>query len=197
MKLQSLVALVALLGAASIAQAKIIDATCTTDTDGAIVMEGWSWWWDDAESTAYMQMTEVQRAAPGHVFPTFTADSELDPFAHITKEVQNDTTFAWTDYHINITLNKTFHIESAVQPTGWLAPVMTQPSEISPGVWYGYVDYYYGGAGTEIPIGGLATYELTASFAGSANFAVEQIPTPEPTTFGLLLIGGVALLRRR
>jgi hypothetical protein len=197
MNTRFLVAALALVVAASLAEAKIIDATCTAGDGGGIVMEGMTWEWSDAEMTARMWVREVQKLPVGYLYPTFTADSELDPSAHIIKEVDNDTTFAWTDYHINLTLNKTFQIVSAVQPTGWLTPVMTQPSEVSPGVWQGAVDYYYGGPGTEILIGGTATYDVKASFAGSANFTVEQRPTPEPSTLGLLAIGAVALLRRR
>ncbi len=143
MKLQSLVAWLTILGAASLAQAAIVDADCTSE--GAIVMEGWSWWWEEAETTAYMQISEIQGEGFARVFASFIADTPEDPYAYIIKEVENDTTFAWTDYHINLTLNKTFTIVSVSEPSGWATPAVTQPTEVSPGVWQGAVDYNYGG----------------------------------------------------
>jgi hypothetical protein len=196
MKLQSFIAWAAILGTAAVAQADIIDAYCTADEE-AIVMEGWSWQWFEEESTARMWVYEVQKLPVGRPYPSFIADSDLDPYAYIIKEVENDTTFDWTDYHIDLILNKTFEIVSVGQPVGWVTPVVTQPTEVEPGVWVGAVDYYYGGPGTEILIGGTATYDVKVSFAGTANFTVEQVPTPEPATVGLLALGTLTLLRRR
>ncbi|MBN2446848.1 MAG: PEP-CTERM sorting domain-containing protein [Phycisphaerae bacterium] len=196
MKTRFVITGLAVLAAASLANAAIIDASCTDDGDGAVTMGAWDWTWDAGTETATMTVPETQHWGPAHIFPEFFADSEVDPYAWVIKEVENDTTFVWTDYHINITLNNTFTIVEAAGPAGWLTPVITQPTQVG-SEWIGSVDYYYGGSGTEILIGGIGDFSAKMQFAGSASFCFEQIPTPEPASLGLLVMGGLALLRRR
>ena len=143
-----------------------------------------------------MNVPEVQHWGPAHIFPTFVADSEEDPSAWVIKEVENDTGFDWTDYHINVTLDKVFTITDTMSPDGWLDAVITQPTQ-QDDIWLGSVDYYFDGSGTEILMGNTGEFGVKMSFAGSVVFCMEQIPTPEPSAMCLLMLGGLALLRRR
>lgn len=191
--------LVSVLGVLAVvmpAMGDVIEADCWDDGDGAVTMGAWTWYWDDGTQTANMNVPECQHWAPAHIFTEFITDTPEDPFAWILKEVENDTTFDWTDYHINISAPQMFGIVLALQPAGWLAPVITPPT-LQGTEWVGAVDYYYGGPSTEVPIGGVGEFGVRLQFAGSVTFCIEQIPTPEPSSLALLALGAVALLRRR
>ena len=174
----------------------VINADCYDDGDGAVTMGAWTWSWDDVEGTAYMNVPEVQHWGPAHIYPEFYTDTPADPYAWIIKEVENDTTFDWTDYHVNITMDHEFSIVTATSPTDWLTPSITQPTQ-QDDVWVGSIDYQYDGVGTEITIGNIGEFGMKLSFSGTSCFCVEQIPTPEPSSLGLLSLAAFGLLRRR
>ncbi|MFH1419060.1 MAG: hypothetical protein ABII12_12345 [Planctomycetota bacterium] len=177
--------------------ADVVNANCYDDGDGAVTMGAWSWSWDDPSDTATMNVPEVQHWGPAHIFTEFITDTPEDPSAWVIKEVENDTTFDWTDYHINVSLDKPFTIVTATSPDGWLAPVITPATDQGGGLWLGWVDYYYDGAGTEIAIGSTGEFGVKLNFAGTVSFCMEQIPTPEPSTACLLAVSAIMLLRRR
>jgi hypothetical protein len=194
---------VLLLLAASTVNASIINWSCNDDGDGGIVMNtpvltpvG-----DEYDLT----MSGVQHFYPAHMVGDFTTDSILDPTVRILQGVENDTTFAWTDYHIAIGMNNsTLAILSTgiVAPSGWTwnitAPIAGQmPNGAGPG-YVGIIDYYQG-TGSSIAIGDEGLFGFKISFSGSTSFSfsTEQVPTPEPATIGLLGLGAMALLKRR
>ena len=180
-----------------LASANIIGWSAADDGDGALVMNAA---WDDSTNT--LNMSGTQYWYPGHVLGDFTTDTELDPTVWIVETVVNQTDFAWTDYHIDVTMTKPFSIVGVVSPPDWTWAI-TPPAPSVAG-YLGTVDYY---AGTNIPIGGSGTFGLVVSFAGSVQFSLEQIPTGEPAAVpvpipGALLLGGVGVgcvgwMRRR
>ncbi|MBN2562893.1 MAG: PEP-CTERM sorting domain-containing protein [Phycisphaerae bacterium] len=174
----------------------VVGADCYDDGDGAVTMGAWSWEWDDPSDTATMNVPETQHWAPAHIFTEFYTDTPEDPNAWVIKEVENDTDFDWTDYHINVSLDRMFTIVTATSPTDWLTPVITQPT-LQGEVYLGTVEYYYDGLGTEIPIGETGEFGVKLNFTGSVSFCMEQIPTPEPSSAAMLALGALALLRRR
>ena len=176
--------------------------TCAPDGDGAITM---SYTNLTPESGGYLlDMDGAQHWYPAHLAGDFTTDLPLDPTVRILEGIDNDTTFAWTDYHITIGMNNpTFAISSIsglVMPVGWTAAVSAVlPGPMPNGGGSGYVgtiDYYIG-TGAPVAISGSADFGFKISFTGSTIFSTEQIPTPEPATIGLLGLGAMALLRRR
>jgi len=183
------------------AKADITDWNCADDGDGAIVMDTPTWGESGGEYTLAMNGTQYWH--PAHVEGDFTTDTPTDPIVWIIETVDNQTSFDWTDYHIDIGMDKTFSITSVIAPLGWTY-VVTAPQEglDLPGDtphgtgWVGSVDYYYGGSGTEIAIGDSGDFGLKVSFVGSVAFCTEQVPTPEPTTLALLSVGALALIRR-
>jgi hypothetical protein len=182
------------------AQANITSWECANDGDGAIDCNA-SW-----DSNTYELTIEGnQFSSPGHMVGSFTTDSELDPNVKVTNSVDNDTTFTWTDYHINLYMNKTFTLSSvqAVDPNDWTYNVVQPlgtPSAIydahgNPWSYVGTVNFY---AGTPVPNDdSTLTFSYKMSFLGSIAFEQEMIPTPEPATLTLLALGGLALMRRR
>lgn len=195
----------AVLATASLAQANIIAWNCDDDGDGAIVMDTPTF--SQLGVAEYqLTMTGVQDWWPAHVEGDFTTDEEGDPTVWIIETVENSASIqplVWTDYHIDIGMNKTFSIVGVVAPPDWTWAI-TQPNPAGgqqlpnqpPGTlgYVGTIDYY---AGTPIAPGQSGNFGLVVSFLGSVQFCTEQIPTPEPASMTLLVLGGLAMLRRR
>jgi hypothetical protein len=131
--------------------------------------------------------------APGHILGNIITDTEEDPRLTLIHEIDNETGYAWTDYHVEVTMSKAFSIDNVtVANAGWTS-VTTGPIQVGSD-WIGKIDYYAGDA--VAPLGTLDfAYRMT--FTGSANFAEQLTPTPEPATLSLLILGGLALVRRR
>lgn len=195
MKAKYLIAGMLVLCAGAVANAEIVDWNCDADGDGAIVMN--SIGFDDPTDT--LTCNGTQHWKPAHILGDFTTDTELDPIVWARNTIFNDSEvapFSWTDYHINITMNKTFSILSTATMEGWTCNNITQPTQ-SGSLWTGTVDFLKSGTGLPVNIGDWGQFDVKFSFLGSINFTMEMIPTPEPTTLSLLLLSGLALLRRR
>src|SRR4030042_1429330 len=113
------------LASTSLVSASIIDWNCDDDGDGAIVMSYADLIGSGGDYT--LEMDGKQYWYPAHMEGDFTTDTELDPTVWLIEEIENDTTFAWTDYHITIGMDKTFSILSTglVAPTGRATVITT------------------------------------------------------------------------
>jgi hypothetical protein len=131
----------------------------------------------------------------GHIQGDIITDNELDPSLTLNNSIDNDTDFTWTDYHVKVTMNKTFTIDNVtVANPGWTS-VLTPPSQVGSD-WIGYIEYY---AGVPIPVTGQINFSYRMTFLGSASFQEELTPTPEPGTLALVAFGllGLFVMRRR
>jgi hypothetical protein len=185
--------------------ATITDYNCVDDGDGAIVMGPAELTDNGLEGDALeytLSMSGVQYWFPAHVEGDFTAPS--DPKVWIAETVDNQTDFAWTDYHITIGMTKFFSIStSVIAPDDWTFAVtqplvaggQTLPNDNGIG-WVGTIDYYIG-AGAPIGIGESGDFGFKVTFDGSVEFCTEQIPTPEPATMALLSLGALVLRRKK
>ncbi len=190
-----------LLFAVSTVNASIVGWNCADDGDRAIVMGTPSWAETDGEYE--LAMHGIQNWYPGHVAGDFSTDTLEDPTVRIIEDVFNDTTFAWTDYHITIGMSQTFSFVNSglLTPAGWTAVVSPVsageiPNDGGDG-YVGTIDYYKGPTGNAIAIGDDGTFGFKISFNGSISYCMQQIPTPEPTTIILLGLGAVSVIRRK
>jgi hypothetical protein len=174
----------------SAAGASIISASAHDDGSGAFVCTSTSW----VKSTSTMYIDGNQYWYPGNVQSQYTTDTPEDPTVWVRNTVENDTDFAWTDFHIDITMSKPFTIDSASGPTNWTFQI-TPPVQQVDLSYLGKIDYYRA-SGSAVAIGGTGDFDYQLSFAGSISYNQQMIPTPEPGTV-VLLAGGVVALRRR
>jgi hypothetical protein len=193
---------VLLLLAATTVNASIVGWNCADDGDGAIVMGSATWTVVDPVLHDYdLSMSGAQYRSQANVAGDFTTDNDLDPSVRIIEDIDNDASFAWTDYHITMGMSHNFSFVTAglVMPDGWTATVSAVTAGIIPNGgngWVGTIDYV-NDTGDAIAIGDTGEFGFKVSFSGSTSFCTEQNPTPEPATIGLLGLGAMALLRRR
>jgi hypothetical protein len=195
MKFRMLVIMAALLACATFSYADIIGNTIADDGDGVISCYTYGF-----EKTADHEFKlDIDGSHntwdSGHIQGDIIADSELDPSLTLNNSIDNDTGSIWTDYHVKVTMNKTFSIDNVtIGNPGWTS-VTTAPANIGSD-WIGYIDYF---AGTPVPNLGVINFSYRLTFLGSASFQEELTPTPEPGTLVLLVGGliGLLVVRRR
>ena len=133
----------------------------------------------------------------GHIQGDIITDTELDPTLTLFNEIDNDTGVTWNDYHVKVTMSKSFSFSNvAVTNGGWTFNTTT-PVQVGSD-WIGYIDYF---AGNLVPNGGTLDFSYAISFLGSVSFQEELTPStvPEPGTFALMVCGltGLLVMRRR
>jgi MYXO-CTERM domain-containing protein len=205
MKHTWLMALLAILALGMPASAGITNHNCDDDGDGAIVMTTQTLNYEGIEEGIKLytlDVTAAQYDVSANMFGDFTVDD--DPRVWITQGVENDTTFAWKDYHLVLGMTQSFTVLATSSPDGWVAPTVSDVTEGTVGHGdaqvTGYmvtVDYLWGGEGTEVAIGDDGSFGIKVQFSGSVAFCTEQTPTPEPGSLALIGMGALALLRRR
>jgi len=148
---------------------------------------------------------EGYQSGPGQMSGTITTSDPQDPTLTIANSIDNDSSFAWTEYIVDVSMNTSFSIASAnaAAPAGWSANI-TQPGAPVAGIYTGTIDYVGGTPVAIAPASGSEldfAYQVVFSGATSYNLTESVTPVPEPCALGLLALGGLVLgqrgLRRR
>ena len=199
MKTKACILLAALMASACLSRANIVAYNLADDGDGVINCSNYGLN-PQGEGNYSMEIYGDHNLwGSGHLLGYFTTDTETDPTLALTHSIDNDTGTDWGDYHVMVTMNKTFSFSGiSVANAGWTY-TYTGPTLVGSD-WIGYIDYY---AGTPVLAGGNLTFNFSVSFTGSVNFS-EQLtpsPVPEPGTTALAVTGGLVLaglaVRRR
>lgn len=123
---------------------------------------------------------------------TDTAD---DPTLTINESINNQSSFVWTGYILNVSMDQSFSINSAgvIAPAGWTATI-TAPSGPVAGIYTGTIDFMsgtpvgiYPGPDSTLNFG----YQITFSGTTQYNLTESANPVPEPSASSLLMAGGL------
>jgi PEP-CTERM motif len=203
---------VVVLAAALPASAGIVSINPYADGDGALICNGAIQYpplvggeYDtdviqDAILGNIMGAALQLQGGKAHLITDVVTDTDLDPKVTMNNVIENDTSFAWTAFRVNFSMNKTFSLDSFNHtPTDWTyvysAPVLVGS------LYVATIDYTMPTGGTAIVPGSGAGSEISfgyrVTFAGSVSYTQEMIPIPEPATMSLLVLGGIAALIRR
>ena len=193
MKIRILAIMAALLASAGFSRADIIGNTIADDGDGVITCYTYGFL-KTGDQAFQLSIDGSQNSWDyGHIQGNIITDTETDPTLALFNEIDNDTGYAWGDYHVQVTMSKSFTISSVgVGNSGWTFNT-TAPTQSGTN-WIGYIDYY----GYSNPVLALGTLDFNYSmtFTGGASFQEQLVPSPvpEPTTAGCFLLGLGALV---
>jgi hypothetical protein len=204
-------ALVALLALGTICQAGVV-GYAADDGDGAIVCNcNWLAPGSGGEDAGTMLIQGNQYGTVGHIGPHITTEElndsarfvvDGDPTVKLHTIIDNDTTFAWTAYHVNIYMDQPFTISAVsanygdTSEPGWWGNATVATAVLIAGKYVGQVDYY---GGTPIQNGESLDFSYKVTFDGTVHFCQEMIPVPEPASLVLVLSGlmGLLVVRRK
>lgn len=131
----------------------------------------------------------------GSIGLNIMTDTATDPTLTVNDSINNESSFVWTEYVVNVAMNQSFSINSAgvVAPAGWTASI-TQPGGPVGGIYTGTIDYV-GGTPVAIFPGADSTlnYGYQVTFSGSTSYSLTEsaTPIPEPNIPGLLMVAGI------
>jgi hypothetical protein len=171
--------------------AAVTSASTWADGDGAIVCNYYGW--DGLNNV--LDMDGIQYGVPAHMIGSISTDTPLDPTITLQNTLDNDTLFAWTAYHVNVSMNNFFSIvvgsPTVYTPGGWTGVITQQPVLVG-GSYVGQVDFT---GGPQVNVGDTLDFSYKIQFSGSTSYSFTQelVAVPEPTSLGLLALGGALL----
>jgi hypothetical protein len=124
-----------------------------------------------------------------------------DPILTINASVDNESSFIWTGYILNIQMNQMFSINSAdvTTPAGWDSNITQPGAPDSDGNYTGTIDYFVTAGGTPVAIAPAqdSTFDFgyQIEFDGTTSYSLTQsaTPVPEPSAINVLLVGCLML----
>jgi len=112
----------------------------------------------------------------------------------LQKTIDNDTSFFWTAFQMELSPLSGGTISNVVPQTNPAFDTVTVTDQ-GGGSWL--VEWEMPPDGTGVDLGENVTLDVDFEIDGDIAFDIVQTPIPEPTTLGLLALGGLVLLRRR
>ena len=150
-----------------------------------------------------LTMSGQQQFVPTDLAGQVQTDTVSDPTLFLGGSVNNDTSFAWTTYQVNVYMAVPFNFTGTPgvsnPSSDWYVGSVVQPS--TPLLTGPYAGDYEGtlnfSDGTPLAIGAELDFNYAIHFSGSTDYAFtqEMIPNavPEPSALGLLAVSGPAL----
>lgn len=207
-RILSVVVVASLVFAAAPASAGILGMSMSAGDISSLHLPDGSWdygptgdWYYEVSPTdsTYAQAYMYEEWVSGRsVDFDMTIEADTDPNVRIVKTLDNDTNFAWTDFHIDLI------------PQPGLGPIVVNPASVdsdrfsdvmvmnnpdgSANIWW---FSNFGLGDTPVQIGEYVTLDFTFNIPGTVAFKMRQTPTPEPAGLALLTLGGLALIRRK
>ena len=178
---------VLVLGLGAGAQAGVVSWDAEWIDASPLDMAQTGWMWENPQETWIVwerYISDTTDSSLAHVW----GEADVDPIIHVQKTVTNDSTFVWTDFHVEITGSLgVSYVPGSATSDKFLTVVETLP---------GTIDFY---APQEVAIGDTVTIDFDIEIpAGLFDFNVWQMPTPEPTTAAMLLgLGALTCVRRK
>ena len=161
-----------------------------------------AWSYPSKGGTATVNLTGNQYGNNGLVNGTVSADGVTDPILFRGDDIFNDTTNAWSDYHVVVSLATNFTLSTVTiyNPGDWTD--VLQPEILVGGQYSQELDFYMG---TAIAPGDDLNFSYKLTFSGLTQYSVTETLTPsyvpEPGVMVLAMLGGLALgglkLRKR
>jgi hypothetical protein len=190
----SVLVAVAALVCCSTSRATITNAWWWDDGDGAVVCESTNWVGSDVNT---LSMYGDQYRAPGHMTGTVDTATIEDPTLKLSTAIENDTSFAWTAYDVNVYMSTNFTVSyvNVTNPsTNWTVVSYDATALFTGSNWVSHIVF---DTGTPVAINDELDYNYKLTFSGSTHysFTQEMIPVPEPSAVALVAIGGLFLAR--
>jgi hypothetical protein len=157
-------------------------------------------------------MVGGQFSSPGYMNGTILTDSAQDPTLSLSSSVNNDTSFAWSGYVVNVVMANPFTFSGSASVNNpslndWFVASTIAPILQVSGPYAGdYEGTLVFSDGTPLPIGGELDFSYSVHFASATEYAITQqmipIAVPEPGAWSLLAGGcfalaGLKIARRR
>jgi hypothetical protein len=183
---------VAALLCCSSSYANLTNVVFADDGDGAVVCNSTNWTGSATELS--LSVVGNQYWQPGHVIFDVLTDSPDDPTLKINNSIDNDTSFAWTQFTVNIYMATNFSLSNVTvtAPGDW-----SVVSYDANGIWNGsaYVATVVYNNGNPIAINSAIDFGYWVTFSGSPSYQIcqEMIPVPEPSSLALVAIAGLLL----
>ena len=178
--------------------ANITNVTYASDGDGAFTCTPWDW--SGNASEVPMDIYGDLYWGPGHMRIDVLADSASDPTLKINNTIDNETSFAWTQFTVNIYMATNFTLSNVSVSAPVSSPDWSVVSYDPAGIWNGsqYVATVVYDTGSSIAISDAIDFGYWVQFSGSPAYTItqEMIPVPEPSTLGLVILGGLFIASR-
>ena len=176
--------------------ANITNVWYRDDGDGAFNCSNPGDWSGTPTNELSLGVAGKQCWEPGHLLLDVYTDSAEDPTLKIDNSIDNDTSFAWTTFTVNIYMATNFSLSNVnvSTPSDWSVVNYNTNS-----TWNGsqYVATVVYDTGPSITVSNSIEFGYWVKFSGSPAYTItqEMIPVPEPSSLALVAMGGLFLAR--
>jgi hypothetical protein len=198
MKRAFVVAVVVGLACSSVSKANITNVWYRDDGDGAFVC-GNPGTWTGSTNALSLGVNGKECGTPGHLLLNVYTDSPDDPTLKIDNSIDNDTSFAWTQFTVNLTMNVSFTLTNVFVSTPGDWQVVSGDNQTATYTGSNYLATVVYDTGAAIATNDTIEFGYWVKFSGSPAYTItqEMVPVPEPSSWAMVAFGAIALLGSR